>query len=118
MEKYVQGFVLAVPTGNREAFRKHAAMAAPIFREHGALQVMECWGDEIPDGEVTSFPMAVKKRDDETVVFSWIVWPSKAVHDEGMRKIMEDSRLSPENNPMPFDGKRMIWGGFVPVVEA
>lgn len=118
MEKYVQGFVLAVPTEKREVFRQHAAMAAPIFREHGALQVMECWGDEVPDGEVTSFPMAVKKREDETVVFSWIVWPSKAVHDEGMRKIMEDPRLSMENNPMPFDGKRMIWGGFVPVVEA
>ncbi len=118
MEKYVQGFVCAVPTENREAFRKHAAMAAPIFREHGALQVVECWGDEVPDGEDTSFPMAVKKREDETVVFSWIVWPSKAVQDEGMRKVMEDPRLNMENNPMPFDGKRMIWGSFVPIVEA
>jgi uncharacterized protein YbaA (DUF1428 family) len=115
---YVDGFVAAVPTANREAFRKHAADAAVAFKEHGALHVVECWGDDVPDGKVTSFPMAVKKKEDETVVFSWIVWPSRKVRDEGMKKIMADPRMQPEANPMPFDGKRMIYGGFEVLVEA
>ena len=75
---YVDGFVIPVPATNREAYRKLAEMAAPIFKEHGALKVVECWGDDVPDGKVTSFPMAVKKEANETVVFSWIIWPSKA----------------------------------------
>ena len=115
---YVQGFVLAVPTANREAFRAHAAKAAEAFKELGALAVMECWGADVPEGEVTSFPMAVKSEADETVVFSWIVWPSKAVLDKAMPRILDDPRLDPSANPMPFDGKRMIYGGFVPIVEA
>lgn len=114
---YVDGFVAAVPTANREAFRRHAELAAPVFREHGALSVVECWGDDVPDGEVTSFPMAVKARADETVVFSWIVWPSRAARDAGMAKVMADPRLKPDVNPMPFDGKRLIFGGFQPIVE-
>lgn len=114
---YVDGFVAAVPTANREAFRRHAAEAAPVFKEYGALKVVECWGDDVPNGEVTSFPMAVKCKDDETVVFSWIVWPSKEVRDAGMAKVMADPRLQPETNPMPFDGKRMIYGGFEPIVD-
>jgi len=115
---YIDGFVAAVPTANKEAFRAHAATAADVFKELGALSVMEAWGDEVPAGEVTSFPMAVKAGDDETVVFSWILWPSKAVRDAAMPKLMEDPRLHPDTNPMPFDGKRMIMGGFVPLVEA
>jgi uncharacterized protein YbaA (DUF1428 family) len=115
---YVDGFVMAVPTANREKFREHAAQAAPVFKEHGALQVMECWGDDVPEGQVTSFPMAVKRKPDETVVFSWILWPSRRARDEGMKKVMADSRLQPDVNPMPFDGKRMIFGGFEPIVEA
>jgi uncharacterized protein YbaA (DUF1428 family) len=115
---YVQGFVAAVPTTNREAFRAHAATAAEAFREFGALSVTECWGEDVPDGKTTSFPMAVKAGADETVIFSWIVWPSKAVHDEAMGKMMQDPRLDPEKNPMPFDGKRVIYGGFTPIVEA
>ncbi len=114
---YVDGFVAAVPTANREKFRKHAEEAAIVFRENGALQVVECWGDDVPDGEVTSFPMAVKRKDDETVVFSWIVWPSKDMRNEGMKKVMADPRLQPETNPMPFDGKRAIFGGFDVLVE-
>src|SRR5690606_1221703 len=105
---YVDGFVAAVPTANRERFRQHAQDAAAVFREHGALQVIECWGDDVPEGEVTSFPMAVQRRADETVVFSWIVWPSRAARDDGMKKVMEDPRVQPETNPLPFDGKRMI----------
>ena len=115
---YVDGFVIAVPTANREKFRKHAQDAAPVFIEYGALQVAECWGDDVPDGKLTSFPMAVQRKDDETVVFSWIIWPSKEVRDAGMAKVMADPRLQPEVNPMPFDGKRMIFGGFQMIVSA
>jgi uncharacterized protein YbaA (DUF1428 family) len=115
---YVDGFVAAVPTANREKFRKHAADAAPVFKEHGALQVVECWGDDVPDGKVTSFPMAVKCEPGETVVFSWIVWPSREVRDAGMAKVMADPRVQADANPMPFDGKRLIYGGFEVVVEA
>ena len=114
---YVDGFVLAVPTSNRDTFRKHAEMAAPIFKEHGAVKVVECWGDDVPDGKLTSFPMAVQKKDDETVVFSWIVWPSRQARDEGMKKVMADPRVQANVNPMPFDGKRMIFGGFEVLVE-
>lgn len=115
---YVDGFVVAAPTARREEYVRHAALAAQVFKENGALSVVECWGDDVPDGETTSFPMAVKRREDETVVFSWITWPSKAARDEGMRRSMADERLSPAANPMPFDGERMIYGGFKVVVSA
>lgn len=115
---YVDGFVAAVPTANREVYRKHAEAAAVVFKEHGALSLVECWGDDVPDGKVTSFPMAVKRKDDETVVFSWITWPSRQVRDEGMKKVMADPRLQPDANPMPFDGQRLIYGGFEVIVDA
>ena len=115
---YVDGFVAAVPTANREVYRKHAEDAAVVFREHGALQVVECWGDDVPGGKLTSFPMAVKCKDDETVVFAWIRWPSRQVREAGMKKVMEDPRLHPQNNPMPFDGKRLIFGGFEMILDA
>jgi uncharacterized protein YbaA (DUF1428 family) len=114
---YVDGFVTAVPTANREMFRSHAEAAAAVFKEFGALKVVECWGDDVPDGEITSFPMAVKRKDDETVVFSWIVWPSRAVRDAAMGKVMADPRLKPDTNPMPFDGNRLIYGGFETIVD-
>jgi uncharacterized protein YbaA (DUF1428 family) len=114
---YVDGFVLAVPTANQETYRKHAQAAAVVFKEHGALKVVECWGDDVPEGKVTSFPMAVKCQPDETVVFSWIVWPSRAVRDQAMEKVMADPRLQPDQNPMPFDGQRLIYGGFEMIVE-
>jgi len=114
---YIDGFVAAVPTTNREAYRAHAEAVAALFRTHGALRVVECWGDEVPAGEVTSFPMAVKCRDDETVVFSWIEWPSKAVRDAGMAKVMADPEMSPEHCAMPFDGSRVIFGGFEVLVQ-
>ncbi len=113
---YIDGFVAAVPTANREAYRKHAQAAAPVFKEHGALKVVECWGDDVPDGKVTSFPMAVQRKADETVVFSWVVWPSKSVRDAGMKKLMEDPRM--RDMKMPFDGQRMIFGGFQPILDA
>lgn len=114
---YVDGFVLAVPTARREDYRKHAEDAAAVFREHGALQVVECWGDDVPDGKITSFPMAVKREPDETVVFAWILWPSREARDRGMAAVFADPRMQPHENPMPFDGKRMIYGGFVVIVD-
>ena len=115
---YVDGFVVAVPTATREVYREHAAKASAVFKEYGALSFVECWGDDVPDGEVTSFPMAVKCKPDETVVFSWVTWPSRQVRDEGMKKVMADPRVQPDVNPMPFDDKRMIYGGFETIVEA
>ena len=114
---YVDGFVAAVPTANRDKYVKHATEAAQVFKDYGALSVIECWGDDVPEGKVTSFPMAVKRKDDETVVFSWITWPSRKVRDEGMKKVMDDPRLKPDVNPMPFDGQRLIYGGFEMIVD-
>ena len=114
---YVDGFVVAVPTDKREIYKTHAAEAAVVFKENGALRVVECWGDDVPEGKLTSFPMAVKREPTETVVFSWIEWPDKATRDKGMDKAMSDPRLSPERAPMPFDGKRMIYGGFSTLLD-
>ncbi len=109
---YIDGFVAAVPTANKTAYMKHSEQSAKVFTEHGALGVVECWGEDVPDGEITSFPMAVKCKEDETVVFGWIRWPSREARDNGMAQIMADPRMQPDANPMPFDGKRMIYGGF------
>ena len=114
---YVDGFVCAVPTANRDAYQTHAAKAAPLFKEFGALSVVETWGDDVPDGKVTSFPLAVQRKVDETVVFSWITWPSKQVRDDAWKKVMTDPRMAAENNPMPFDGKRLIYGGFQTILD-
>lgn len=114
---YVDAFVAAVPTANREKYREHAEKTAVVFKDHGALKVVECWGDDVPEGKLTSFPMAVKRNDDETVVVSWVTWPSRKVRDDGWKKVMADPRVQPATNPMPFDGKRLIYGGFEPIVE-
>lgn len=113
---YVDGYVAAVPAANKEAYRVHAEQAAPIFREFGALSVIECWEDDVPEGKVTSFGMAVKKTEEEKVVFSWVTWPDKATRDAGWEKMMADERM--KNNTMPFDGQRMIYGGFKAILEA
>ncbi|WP_299819961.1 DUF1428 domain-containing protein [uncultured Roseibium sp.] len=108
---YVDGFLAAVKTANKSTYLEFVRQSAPIFRKHGALELVECWGDDVPDGEVTSFPMAVKRAADETVVFSWVLWPSKEVRDVGLKRVMEEhSELFP--GEMPFDGKRMVFGGF------
>lgn len=115
---YVDGFVTAVPTANREAYANMARTAGAVFRDHGALSFVECWGDDVPVGEVNDMHGAVKREEDETVVFSWIRWPSRAVRDEAMPKVFADPRLAdmtPET--MPFDGSRMIFGGFEVLVE-
>lgn len=114
---YVDGFIAAVPTKNKQLYIKHAKAAAAVFKEHGATRLVECWGDDVPEGKETSFTMAVKRKDDETVVFSWVTWPSKEVRNEGMAKVMKDPRMQPDQNPMPFDGKRLIYGGFETLVE-
>lgn len=114
---YIDGFVLAVPTANKETFLAHARSGDVVFIEYGALRVVECWGDDVPHGKTTGFFGAVKATPEETVVFSWIEWPDKATRDAGMQKMMEDPRLDPAKNPMPFDGARMIYGGFTPIYE-
>lgn len=108
---YVDGFLVPVPAGKREAYKTMAAKAAPIFQEHGAQRIVECWGTDLPRGKVNDFYTAVIAKEDENVVFSWIVWPSKHARDEGNKKVMEDPRLK-DMSDMPFDGKRMIFGGF------
>lgn len=117
---YVQGFVIPVPTANKAAFIEHARKADEVFIEHGALRIYECWGEDVPHGKQTDFYRAVDATGDETVMFSWIEWPDKATADAmhaKMDEIMEsDPRFSMELNPPPFDGKRMIFGGFSPVV--
>lgn len=114
---YVDGCVAAVPTKNKEKYIEHARLAAAVFKEHGALKLVDCWGDDVPEGELTSLPKAVQCKADETVIFSWILWPSKEVRDKGMQKVMEDPRMQPDVNPMPFDGKRLIYGGFTMMLE-
>ncbi|AJE45994.1 DUF1428 domain-containing protein [Celeribacter indicus] len=113
---YVQGFLVPVRNADKEAYIASARKAWPIFREYGASACYECWGDEVPEGEVTSFPMAVKLEEDETVVFSWILWPDKTSCDSCVASMESDERWT-EMGEMPFDGKRMIYGGFSPVFE-
>ncbi len=115
---YVDGYVLAVPTKNKESYKSCAQIAAIVFKEHGALSIIECWGDDVPEGKLTSFPMAVQCQPEETVVFSWITWPSRQVRDEANKKVMADPRMKALEDSMPFDGKRMIYGGFQMIVEA
>jgi uncharacterized protein YbaA (DUF1428 family) len=115
---FINGMVAAVPKANKQAFIDHAISSSAIFKEYGALSVVDNWAVDVPDGTLTSFPMAVKKTDDEEVVFSWITWPSKEVADGAWEQIMQDPRMSQETNPMPFDGKRLIFGGFETIVEA
>ena len=114
---YVDGFIAAVPTKNKEKYIEHAKIAAIVFKEYGALTIVETWEDDVPEGEVTSFPLAVKKEKDESVVFSWVTWPSKEVRNTGWQAMMEDPRMDPAKNPMPFDGKRLIYGGFNMIIE-
>lgn len=114
---YIDGFVLPVPTANKEAYRRMAASAASVFRRHGALRVMECWGDDLLEGKVTDFKMAVKAENGENVVLSWVVWPSKEARDAGSAKVMEDLEREFADHEMLFDGKRMFWGGFEVLVD-
>src|SRR4051812_8020167 len=114
---YVDGFIVPVPEQSKDAYRTMAEKMAGKFQEHGALSVMEAWGDDLPRGKTTDFFMAVKAEESENVVFSWVVWPSKEVRDSAWDKIMADPETQPPSaEAMPFDGKRMFWGGFQPIV--
>ncbi len=117
---YVDGFVLPVPKKNLPAYRRMAEAAGKVWREHGALEVRECVAEDVKVGKLTSFPKSVKLKPGETVVFSWIVFKSRAHRDKVNAKVMKDPRLAGMMNPkdMPFDGKRLIYGGFDVLVEA
>lgn len=114
---YVEGFVAAVPAANKEAYRRHASEAVPLFKQFGATRMVECWGDDVPEGKVTDFRGAVKAENDEVVVFSWLEYPSKADRDTAHEKMMNDPRMKEMGATMPFDGKRMIYGGFAPLLD-
>jgi uncharacterized protein YbaA (DUF1428 family) len=114
---YIEGFVAAVPAANKEAYRKHAAEAAPLFKEFGVTRMVETWGDEVPAGKITDFKGAVKAKPDEVIVFSWMEYPSKAARDAAHPKIMTDPRMQKIGAGMPFDAKRMIFAGFTPIID-
>lgn len=113
---YISGFLLAVPTANKQKYIDHAKAAWPHFQKWGAVRMIETWGVDVPHGKVTDFHMATKAKDDETVVFSWIEWPDRATADAAYEKMMSDPEMA-KMGEMPFDGMRMMWGGFEPVVD-
>ena len=115
---YVDGYLVAVPNKNKEAYLKMATDVADVFKENGATQVVETWGEDVKPGKKTSFPQALQLEDDESVVFSWIIWPSREVRDAGMKKAMADPRMMPEEGKHTFDGSRMIFGGFEMILKA
>ena len=119
MSRYVDGFVIPIPKNKVDEYKKVAEFAGKIWKEYGALDYWECLGEDLEAKDMVSFPQLANIGADETVVFSWIEWPDKATRDAGMKRMMEgnDPRMDPDKNPMPFDGKRLIYGGFAPVLE-
>jgi uncharacterized protein YbaA (DUF1428 family) len=118
MSGYADGYIVPVPTDKKEAYRKIAAKAADIYKEYGATRVVEAWGDDVPDGKLTDFRRAVKAKPEESIVFSFVEWPDKATRDKGWKRAMEDPRMKYDKNTMPFDGQRMVLGGFAPLLDA
>ena len=118
---YIDGFLVAVPTANKEKYIQHANTGNGIFMDLGATRIVECWADDVSEGKLTDFIKAVQATPDEAVVFSWIEWPDKETRDAAMKTMMSedfsDDRMDPEKNPAPFDGARLIYGGFRPIVE-
>ncbi|MER2535643.1 MAG: DUF1428 family protein [Rhizobiaceae bacterium] len=114
---YVDGFLIPVPKAKLDEYRRMARQASEVWKEHGCTAYVECIGDDVPYGELTSFPRAVQARDDEVVIFSWAMWPSREARDAANEKIMKDPRLAESMNNAPFDGKRMIFGGFEAFIE-
>ena len=111
---YTDGFVLPVPTANKDAYFKMAREMAGKFKDQGALRIVEAWGDDIPDGKVTDYKRAVKAEEGENIVYSYVEWPDKATRDAAWAKMMENPEMPSD---MPFDGKRMFWGGFQPILD-
>ncbi|WP_017524143.1 DUF1428 domain-containing protein [Pusillimonas noertemannii] len=114
---YVEGFVVTVPAANKQAYLDMASKVAPLFKEFGVSRFVECWEDDVPDGKVTDFRRAVQAKEDEKVVFSWFEYPSKEVRTAVQEKMMNDPRMKEMGDEMSFDGKRMIFGGFVPILD-
>ncbi len=114
---YLDGYLVPVPESNKQAYREMAQKAADVFKEYGATRVVEAWADDVPNGKVTDYKGAVKAKDDEKVVYSWVEWPDKATRDEGWKRVMDDPRMQPDKENMPFDGQRMIYGGFMPILD-
>jgi uncharacterized protein YbaA (DUF1428 family) len=115
---YIDGFLVPVfAETTREAYAAFAEKAVPIFKDYGATRVVEAWGDDVPDGKVTDFRRAAQAKEGETIVFAWVEWPDKATRDAGMKKVAEDTRMGPGDR-MPFDGQRMIFGGFQGIIDA
>jgi uncharacterized protein YbaA (DUF1428 family) len=115
---YIEGFVAAVPRANKEAYRQHATEALGYFKKLGATRMVETWGDDVPDGKVTDFKRSVKARPDEDVIFSWLEYPDKATRDSANNAMMNDPVMKLAGKSMPFDGQRMIWGGFAPINDS
>jgi uncharacterized protein YbaA (DUF1428 family) len=113
--KYADGYVVPVPTAKKEAYRAQAITRAEVFKDHGATRIVEAWGDDLQEGKITDFRRSVKAQPDESVVFAFVEWPDKKTREDGWKKVMEDPRL--QQSDMPFDGKRMIWGGFTTLVD-
>jgi uncharacterized protein YbaA (DUF1428 family) len=114
---YVDGYIVPVPDGKKDAYRALARKAAAVFKEYGAIRVVEAWGDDVPHGKTTDFYRAIKAAKDEKVVFSWVIWPDKATRQKAWQQVMNDPRMKPEGEP-PFDEQRMFWGGFEPILDA
>ena len=114
---YVEGFIVAVPAANKDAYRKHASEAWPLFQEFGARRMVEAWGDDVPEGKLTDFRRAVKAKDDEAVVFSWFEYPDKETRDAANARMREDPRMKDMGANMPFDGMRMVYGGFSTLLD-
>jgi uncharacterized protein YbaA (DUF1428 family) len=114
---YADGYIVPVPTANKEAYRRMAAKSADVFKEYGATRVVEAWGDDVPDGRLTDFKRAVKARPEETIVFSFVEWPDKATRDKGWKRAMQDPRMKYDSNTSPFDGQRVVLGGFAPLLD-
>ncbi|HKU88205.1 MAG TPA: DUF1428 domain-containing protein [Steroidobacteraceae bacterium] len=115
---YIEGFVVAVPRANKDAYRNFAAGSVTLFKDCGATRQVETWGDDVPDGKVTDFKGAVKAKPDEAIVFSWLEYPDKSTRDEANKKMMEDPKMKEMGERMPFDGQRMIYGGFEPINDS
>lgn len=112
---YIEGFVAAVPTANKDVYLKHARESVAYFKKLGAVRCVECWGDDVPKGALTDFYKATQARDDETVIFSWIEYPDRATRDAANKAMAADTEMA--NMEMPFDGKRMFWGGFEQILD-